>query len=208
MNYYFFYQRFIHLPLFSVHDIRKTFPDFDTRRLVEWQQKGYVQKIVNRWYRFADQPVDELYLWYVSNRIYQPSYVSMESALSFYGLIPEAVCTLTSVSSLKTQRFETPLGVFAYHHIKPSLIFGYRLIAWKSFQIRMAEPEKLMLDYLYLHPKLTDLEDFIALRINTGVLAEILDVRKIHRYLILFNQKSLSRRTHNFLKLLKHAEPH
>ncbi len=206
MNYIDFYHRLRHRPTFSTQDIRKAFPTFDTRRLVEWQQKGYMQKIVNRWYRFTDQAIDESYLWYVANKIYQPSYISMESALSYYGLIPEAVYKFTSVSSLKTQNFETSLGIFDYRHLKPSLLFGYRLVHWKDFRIRMAEPEKLMLDYLYLRPALSEIADFEALRINMVLLRQLLDQEKLNRYLSLFNQRTLYQRTNTFLKLLNHAE--
>lgn len=206
MNYIIFHQHFQQWPVFSTQDIRKAFPDFDARRLVEWQQKGYLQKVVNRWYRFATPPIDEFYLQYVANRIYQPSYVSMESALSFYGLIPEAVYQITSVSSRKTHRFETSVGIFNYRHLKPSLLFGYRLLPWQDLHVRMAEPEKLVLDYLYLRPELSIPTDFAALRLNGPVLAELINPEKLYRYLVLFDQKSLRRRTETFLTLLPHAE--
>ena len=209
MNYQTFWQQFHGWPLFSTQDIKKKFPDFDFRRLVEWQQKDYLQKIVNRWYRFTDAPtvIDESYQWYVANRIYQPSYVSLESALSYYGLIPEAVYRVTSVSSLKTQHYETPVGTFDYRHLKPSLLFGYRLLSYQEFRIRMAEPEKTLLDYLYLRPELNEPDDFTALRINQIALAECVDLEKLYRYLSLFNQKALMRRVETFLMLLYHAEP-
>ena len=206
MNYIVFHQRFQHWPVFSTQDIRKAFPDFDVRRLVEWQQKGYLKRVVNRWYCFAARPIDEFCLQYVANRIYQPSYVSMESALSFYGLIPEAVYQIISVSSRKTNRFETSVGIFNYRHLKPSLLFGYRLVPWQDFHIRMAQPEKLILDYLYLRPELAEPADFAALRINGEVLTELLDQEKLYRYLKLFNQKALQRRTETFLKLSDHAK--
>ena len=209
MNYQTFWQQFHGWPLFSTQDIKKKFPDFDFRRLVEWQQKDYLQKIVNRWYRFTNAPtvIDESYQWYVANRIYQPSYVSLESALSYYGLIPEAVYRVTSVSSLKTQHYETPVGTFDYRHLKPSLLFGYRLLSYQEFRIRMAEPEKTLLDYLYLRPELNEPDDFTALRINQIALAECVDLEKLYRYLSLFNQKALMRRVETFLMLLYHAEP-
>ncbi|WKN44898.1 type IV toxin-antitoxin system AbiEi family antitoxin domain-containing protein [Tunicatimonas pelagia] len=209
MKYITFQQQFQHWPLFSTQDIKKAFPDFDFRRLVEWQQKGYLQKIVNRWYRFSDpqNTLDESYRWYVANRIYQPSYVSLESALSYYGLIPEAVYRITSVSSLKTQHYETPVDTFDYRHLKPSLLFGYRLLSWQEFRIRMAEPEKMILDFLYLRSELREPDDFTALRINQAALAELIDPEKLHRYLLLFGQKKLAERVETFLDLLYHAEP-
>ena len=154
MTYNLFRERLHWLKLFSLTDIRKVFPSFDSRRLVEWQNKGYIKKVINRWYVFTDIPAEEHLLLWTSNRIYHPSYISMETALSYYGLIPEAVYTTTAVSTLKTKLFDTPLGAFSYRHLKPALFFGYQLLNWKGFPIKMAEPEKVILDYFYLNPQL------------------------------------------------------
>jgi predicted transcriptional regulator of viral defense system len=96
-------------PVFSVREIEKHFPRFDSRRLVEWQQKDYIQKLRNRYYRFTDYPLNEEGLFYCANTIYKPSYVSLESALSIYGFIPEGVFQITSCTTLKTSRS-------FYHH--------------------------------------------------------------------------------------------
>ena len=100
MNYITFRNRFNHYKIFSVNDIKKSFIDFDSRRLVEWQEKGYIRKVINRWYVFSDIEVDDNMRFWIANRIYQPSYVSLESALSYYNLIPEAVYTTTSLTSI------------------------------------------------------------------------------------------------------------
>src|SRR5882762_3220885 len=110
--------------IFSVQDILKWDPAFDTRRLVEWQKKNYVKRIVNRWYVFVDARLDENFLYLTANRIYSPSYVSFESALAYYRLIPEGVYTITSATTLKTHQFATSLGAFTYRHLKTELMFG------------------------------------------------------------------------------------
>ena len=150
MNYVTFRNRFNHYKIFSVNDIKKSFIDFDSRRLVEWQEKGYIRKVINRWYVFSDIEVDDNMRFWIANRIYQPSYVSLESALSYYNLIPEAVYTTTSLTSNKTISFDTSEGTYSYRHIKPSLFFGYQVVEWQGFPIKMAELEKVILDYLYL----------------------------------------------------------
>ena len=132
-----------------MNDIKKSFIDFDSRRLVEWQEKGYIRKVINRWYVFSDIEVDDNMRFWIANRIYQPSYVSLESALSYYNLIPEAVYTTTSLTSNKTISFDTSEGTYSYRHIKPSLFFGYQVVEWQGFPIKMAELEKVILDYLY-----------------------------------------------------------
>ncbi len=101
-----------------------------------------------------------------SNRIYAPSYVSLQWALSYYHLIPEGVFSITAATSLKTRHFKTPIGVFSYKHVKPSLLFGYRLIEFEGMAYRLAEPEKAILDYLYSNPSVRTQQDIDSLRLN------------------------------------------
>jgi predicted transcriptional regulator of viral defense system len=199
-----FKAHFESFPLFSIQDIRKWDHRFDTRRLVEWQQKGYILKIINRWYVFA-KDIGQEDLLIISNKIYAPSYVSLQWALSFYRLIPEGVYAITAVASLKTQQFSTPLGSFFYKHIKPALLFGYRLIDFNGVAYRLAEPEKLILDYLYLNPTQRTEEDMKALRLNTHELETLIDKAKMKEYLRLFNNKSLEKRVNVIYKMLHHA---
>jgi predicted transcriptional regulator of viral defense system len=189
--------------VFSIQDISKWDSNFDTRRLVEWQQKGYLHKIINRWYAFAPTlRQEELYI--ASNRIYSPSYISLQSALSFYRLIPEGVYTITAVTSLKTQNFHAGIGTFSYKHLKPALMFGYRLMKFENMSYRLAEPEKLMLDYLYLNPSLNTIEDLKGLRLNLNELESLLDKEKLRNYLELFGNKSLEKRVNILTKKLLH----
>ncbi|MDF1543418.1 MAG: hypothetical protein RQ731_09860 [Anaerosomatales bacterium] len=91
----------------------------------------------------------------VANTLVRPSYVSLESALAFHGLIPEAVYVTTSVTTARTSRFDTPLGSFDYRHISPALMWGYteeRLAAHASHTALVARPEKALLDLVHLRP--------------------------------------------------------
>jgi len=191
--------------VFSIQDIRKWDPDFDTRRLVEWQEKGYIQKVVNRWYVFSKTLRQEELLT-ISNRIYSPSYISLEWAMSHYRLIPEGVYTITAITTLKTQDFNTGIGAFSYRHVKPALMFGYRLVRFENIFYKMAEPEKLLLDYLYLNPSDKVLEDLEGLRLNVTELNTLLHRKKLENYLAMFNNKALNKRV-NILteQLLAHA---
>ena len=202
MNYQGFRKALHGFNIFSLTDIRKIFPIFDSRRLVEWQEKGYIKKVINRWYMFADISVEDYLLYWTANRIYQPSYVSLETALSYYGLIPEAVYTTTSVSTLKTTLFDTHLGAFVYRHVKPVFFFGYQIIEWQGFPIKMAEPEKVILDYLYLNPNL-DQEDWQGLRLNLEIIHEVMDKQKLQEYLSVVKIKALDRRVSHFLNFIE-----
>ena len=206
MNFIDFKRQFEPFNVFSIQDVLKWDFAFDSRRLVEWQDKNYIKKIINRWYVFADsKELKSHYL--IANRIYSPSYISFESALAYYRLIPEGVYTITSATSLKTNVFTTSMGKFSYRHIKKEFMFGYKLIAVGSQQFKIAEPEKVLLDYLYLNARLRKAEDFKALRINSVELNSLINQAKLMEYLKLFKSAALEKRFHSFIKtVLHHAE--
>ena len=193
MNYLEFLRSLNEFPVFSIKDIKKRYPDFDNRRLVEWQQKGYIQKIRREYYCFQDKMKNEQFLFFAANKIYSPSYISMESALAFYNLIPEGDFITTSISTRNTANYSNPVGDFLYNNVKPSLFFGYRLHQNEDTVIKIAEPEKVILDFLYLK-KLNYEEDIDALRINRIQIDELVDYDKLDRYQQIFNSKVLNKR--------------
>lgn len=192
MNFITFQKTFRDSGVIELGEVLKVFPDFHSRRLVEWQEKHYLEKIINRFYRWTDQPVSEQVLFYTANRIYRNSYVSLWSALSHYGLIPEGVTQTYSVSTRKTKSFDTPLGTFVYQHVKPSLFFGYRLVRWNDKPLLVAEPEKALLDTLYLHPHWQDPADVDALRLNWSVLAEIAQPAVLNEYASFYDSQRVN----------------
>ncbi len=89
----------------------------------------------------------------VANRIMRPSYVSLQAALAYHGLIPEYVPMVTSVTTSRPGLWNTPLGDFEYRHVKVGLFFGYRMEDLGGGQTALvAAPEKALLDLLYLQP--------------------------------------------------------
>lgn len=94
-------------------------------------------------------------LYALAQRVYGPSYISLESALSWHGWIPEAVYTVTSVSFKKAKEFNTPLGVFSYNRIPQKLFYaGVEKLADEAGNIfLMAKPIKALSDYVYVHKK-------------------------------------------------------
>jgi len=194
MNYREFRKEMKGFPTFSVREIEKHFPDFDRRRLVEWQEKGYIIKLRNRFYCFSDQPVDEPFMYFTANELYHPSYVSLESALSQYGFIPEGVFQITSCTTLKTNSFNTPVGSFTYRHLKPALFFGYRLESWNNHRYALAEPEKVLIDYLYLHHEINEARDIEALRWNAFEITQAISMEKLQRYEAYIDSPALSNR--------------
>jgi len=88
---------------------------------------------------------------YAANVIYGPSYLSLEYALSFYGLVPERVTDITCVTTLKTAVFDNPLGRYVYQHIKPEAFRGFISMGEFPSRFFMAGPEKAVVDFLYLN---------------------------------------------------------
>ena len=89
-----------------------------------------------------------------ANLLVRPSYVSLEAALSFHGLIPEAVFTTTSITSARPALHRTPLGDFDYRHVSTGLFWGYRSAeVAPGVSALVARPEKALLDLVYLRPR-------------------------------------------------------
>jgi len=189
-------------PVFSIADIRAAHGGFDRRRLSEWQKKGYIKKIVKGYYLFSDIEMNEGLLFAIANKIYKPSYISFETAMSHYRLIPESIYMITSASTKRTSLFETPLARFSYRTIKPALFFGYSLLPGG---IKIAFMEKAILDYFYINPALRTEDDFASLRINREEMLSRFNKKQLTDYMRRFSQKRLSKRMGHFLEWLEYA---
>ena len=99
---------------------------------------------------FQKKPVS---VYSLAQRIYGPSYISMETALSHHGWIPEAVYACTCASFGNSKEFETPLGVFSYKRVPQHTFFlGVERRNDENGNVFfMASPAKALADYLYVH---------------------------------------------------------
>ncbi|MDX2248255.1 MAG: hypothetical protein SF052_15845 [Bacteroidia bacterium] len=199
MRYIEFEKKLRNYIVFSIKDITKVFPDLDSRRLVEWQEKGYILKIRRGYYCFSERRKDERFLYFSANKIYSASYVSFESALAYYNLIPEAVFVTLSATTRNTADFETPVGNFGYKHIKPLLFWGYKLVQDGDVVVKIAEPEKALLDYFYIR-KLNIMEDIEEMRLNPFQLKEIADPKKLETYAQVFESDVMRKRVQLLIK--------
>lgn len=190
---------------FSLSDIKGLDAKFHRRRLNDWQAKGYIKKLIKGYYIFSDLRLDERSMFEIANRIYPPSYVSFEMALSYYGFIPESVYGITSASSRRTYAFKTPVAEFTYRTIAPRLFFGYDIIAYGNKSFKIAAAEKAVLDYFYNNPNIRNKDDFVSLRINKKAFLKIINENKLRRYLARFAKKPLTKRVKLFLEFIKHA---
>lgn len=205
MNYIEFQKIIGPFTVFSLSDIRQADPVFHRRRLNEWQEKGYIRKIIKGYYVLADRAIDERVLFEIANRIYAPSYVSFEMALSYYGLIPESVYGITSASTRKTSHFKTQIGSFIYRTIRPKLYFGFDLLKNNGKLFKLASAEKAFLDLFYINTELRDAASFESLRINREAFLKLMDRDKINGYLDVYAQTSLKRRVNNFWEYIRNA---
>jgi predicted transcriptional regulator of viral defense system len=173
MNYLEFKDKMFDLACFSGHQVYAWQPDFDRNIFSYWIKRGLLIRLWQRYYSFPEYLNKPDYSMCFANRIYRPSYVSLHTALAFYGLIPEAVVRVTSVSTLKTASFSNPFGVYSYKSIANDLLFGYDLkpIA-DGGTLQLALPEKALLDLLYLYPFYNTEDDIEALRFDEEYMQE------------------------------------
>ena len=201
MNFLLFKNELKGRKIFSLNDIRKIDPEFNKVQLNRWSKKNYIKRIKQGFYMFEDQNINREFLFLTANKIYWPSYVSLERALRFYDLIPEEIFQITSVSTKKTINFDTQVGNFNYRHISTGLFWGYRL----KNNFLMAEPEKAILDYLYLSSHINRESDFLEMRINKDSFDQHIDMSKLQAYLGAFKNNLLSERIKILLKTIKNA---
>lgn len=113
-------------------------------------------------YAFSDKyRVSKLNYIATANMIHQPSYVSFEYALSYHGLIPERVYTITSATLSKSVEYATKLGNFSYQKIPTK---AYSLgIDWKYNDLDggyfIATPQKALCDKIYFDKRAKNLKD-------------------------------------------------
>lgn len=201
MNYYEFRNKFFELACFSNDQILIFYPGFDRNNLTRWTMKGYLIRLRQGFYTFPEYKSIPGYGLFFANRIYKPSYISLHSALSFFGIIPESVVQVTSITTLKTAMFTNQLAEYSYKSVKTELMFGYQLKeigGGKSFQIAL--PEKALLDLLYLYPEYQSSQDFEDLRLDVDFLNDDLNIKLLLEFAARFKSKVLD---HKISKLLK-----
>jgi predicted transcriptional regulator of viral defense system len=124
------------------------------RQLSRWTKAGRLYQLRRGLYTLAP-PFQKVkpHPFVVANQMMRSSYISLQSALRHYDLIPDIVPVTTSVTTGRPNRWETPLGVYTFRHVKTELFSGYQLIdLGYNQQAFVATPEKALLDMVYLQP--------------------------------------------------------
>lgn len=129
-------------------------PALVRKQLSRWVQQGALFQLRRGLYCLAP-PYQKVkpHPFLVANRLGRGSYVSLQSALAYYGLIPEYVAVVTSVGGGRPGRWVTPLGVFTVQHVQSDWRWGYVQTPVAPGQNAfVARPEKALLDLVYLQP--------------------------------------------------------
>jgi predicted transcriptional regulator of viral defense system len=195
MNFIEFRRKMFDLACFNINQVYAWQPGFNRNNLVRWTNRGLIIRLKQGYYTFPEYKGRADYPFYFANRIYRPSYISLHTALSFYGMIPEAVVQITSVTSLKTASFSNPFGEYSYQTEKEELMFGYDLKPMEDGRTLMfARPEKALLDLLYLYPFYDSVQELEELRLDESFLNEDLSRDILQEYTSRFENKALEQR--------------
>jgi predicted transcriptional regulator of viral defense system len=141
-------------------------------------------------------------LFELAPAVYGPSYISLESALSYHGWIPEGVQTTTSISPRRSKEFRTPLGVFSYSRYPDFNYIGVERIQAGRALFLMAGPTKALVDLAYVRKR--EWADMDALSADWRIDRD--DLEKIDRETLLrLKARSAGRRIRRFIEgLLGH----
>lgn len=176
--------------IFSYKDVRAFFPRESLsavrKELYRWNKKGWIRTLKNGIYEpvlLANSTYPDFYL---ANRLYSPSYVSLEAALSYYSIIPEVSMAVTSVSTKPTRSFKNEHGLFIYRTIRPRAFTGYYIEKMGGIDVLIAEPEKALVDFLYFKRREGEALDFEQERFDKAKLARM-SRKKLKLYAGLFN---------------------
>jgi len=179
----------INAKLFTRQDIRLLGLKIFAYQLSLWQKQGYITKLKNGLYIFTESLIgtnpEE-----IAQLLYEPSYISLEKALSIYGLIPEMVYAITSITAKATRRFKNKLGVFTYRNIKPNLFFGYTR---KPTGLMIADPEKALLDLIYLNKIKTEAA-LAELRLNWSTIKKLFNKKKFKKFAAAYRNLKIARK--------------
>lgn len=154
-------------------------PNDVRRELSRWTKSGRLYQLRRGLYALAP-PFQKIkpHPFVVANRMVHASYVSCQSALSHYGLIPEYVPVVVSVTTGRPRRWDTPLGSYQFRHMKKAFFRGYRLLDLSGGQQAfVAIPEKALLDLVHLEPRADSADYLQELRLQN---LDRLDVDALH----------------------------
>ncbi len=171
--------------IFSFEDLCVFYPEEKRSNLRQylsrWKTQGWLQSLKKGLYELTYPEGRGVPDFFIANKIYAPSYISLETALSYYSIIPEVSMAVVSVTAKATRRFKNSHGLFIYRSIQPEAFRGYIIEKHNGFSILIAEPEKALVDYLYFKTLRGGIFDKKAERIDRKRV-EQLNKKKLESY--------------------------
>jgi len=152
MRYFDFEQKMLRTPVFTSKEVKTVCFD-EPNILVQvafWVKKGYIRRVEKGVYVLAKK-AEEVTTMEIASKLYPPSYISLEFALNYHGIIPDVPFTVTSITARKTKTFRNDFGCYAYRHVKSELFSGYAVFQQNGISVYMAVPEKALFDFVYLN---------------------------------------------------------
>jgi predicted transcriptional regulator of viral defense system len=176
-------------------------PNHIRRQLTRWTNAGRIIQLRRGLYALAP-PYRKVkpHPFTLANRMVPGSYVSCQSALAYYSLIPEFAPSVVSVCSRRPRTWDTELGTFIFRHVQRKYLFGYQLRdVSDSQQAIIASPEKALLDLIYLTPGGDSEEHIHSLRLQN---LDQLDQVELERYAQGFEKPKLQRAVKVIVRLV------
>lgn len=174
------------IAFFTPNEVSRFFrlsPETTKYFLETYTKRGLFMRVKKGLYALkSNMPREEV----IANALYRPSYISLEYALSHYGIIPESPYSITSVTTKVSASFIVREKEFLYKKIKREAFTGYAPEKAGGHTIFMAEPEKALVDYLY----------FVSLgkkTLNDRLDISRLNMKKAHGYASLFDRPGLTK---------------
>lgn len=176
--------------IFAYEDLLSFYPNEKRANLKKtiyrWKKNGWIYTLKRGLYELT-YPEDFIIPdMHIANNLYAPSYISLETALSNFSLIPEVSMAVTSITTKPTRRFKNKHGLFIYRTVRPNAFTGYYVEKNGAFDILIAEPEKALVDFLYFRKysyREFNLDDE---RLDRDVILH-LSRKKLDRYAKLYN---------------------
>lgn len=183
------------LYIFTANDLVKYFPSSSQKTIQNqiqlWVERGLIIRLKRGLYQIQfPEGGPALPDLYIANKLYAPSYISLETALSFYNFIPEVSAGVTSITTRQTRAFNNKFGYFKYSSCKNDVYCGYRIMPYEGFEVYIAEKEKAIVDFVYFKNRRGEGIYLDAERFDE-VLLKKLSWRKVYNYARLFNKKTL-----------------
>jgi len=181
--------------IFTFEDMKCLFPKESTQTIknnfTRWVAKRYIRRLRRGLYELVEPRVEfKTSDLYVANRLYIPSYVSLETVLSMMSIIPDVAMGVTSVTTRPTRAFKNMYGAFFYRSCKKNCFTGYKLMSYEGVKVLIADTEKALVDFLYYRLRESLVLNFEEERFNKTILKKI-NWRKALAYAGLFNKRAV-----------------